>query len=509
MTKYVILRGRYGATDSLDFLIPRDATGNALWLGLRGSLYDQYAAVNPSWARNSASLRALTLANNPELTAPYTYTNGTAASGGRQFGMPFELEGMHGLYEAGDAAIIANQGLLIEPVTAAEVEARPRVKQIPGGLRAHNSMQLGVLAGTPAPFGSGWIGRLRDNLHRKNSVVVENRRFDALGMGVGSTFPLLGVEAQPFFVGPDAAPTQVDANINSAVSASAAADVIGIGIGDYNHLGSGGVAKPAFANECAAYDIIQGVQQRSFSLTQQYLAALAVNVDDPVTPGTPYNPDIKGATDTASRYQNILKAIAIIEAGTLLGTMDTVFFEISDGGHDDHSDQTANYNNRLSVADKMEYLRSVADADISFVEELIRIGVWSNTVVVEWSDFGRTITPNSPGDPTSGTDHGWGGNAFVYGGPVIGQKIYHAGIPDPDLSHPQIYNSRGIWVPTLATEQYLAAIGLWVGLTEDELKYGVGGTQSAPTFDAPFGRLDNYNNYPGTTSKIVPWVNLA
>ena len=39
--------------------------------------------------------------------------------------------------------------------------------------------------------------------------------------------------------------------------------------------------------------------------------------------------------------------------------------------------------------------------------------------VVQGSEFGRTITPNSQ----LGSDHAWGGNYFAFGGDILGGKI--------------------------------------------------------------------------------------
>jgi uncharacterized protein (DUF1501 family) len=39
----------------------------------------------------------------------------------------------------------------------------------------------------------------------------------------------------------------------------------------------------------------------------------------------------------------------------------------------------------------------------AFVSELKVLGLWNNTTVVQFSDFSRTLNPNT-GD---GSDHGW------------------------------------------------------------------------------------------------------
>ena len=54
----------------------------------------------------------------------------------------------------------------------------------------------------------------------------------------------------------------------------------------------------------------------------------------------------------------------------------------------------------------------------AFVEEL-KTELWESTVVLQFSEFGRTLSPNT-GD---GTDHGWGGNHFMLGGSVKRGKV--------------------------------------------------------------------------------------
>ena len=45
-------------------------------------------------------------------------------------------------------------------------------------------------------------------------------------------------------------------------------------------------------------------------------------------------------------------------------------------------------------------------------------GLWDSVTVVTLSDFGRTLTSNG-----LGTDHGWGGNMFLFGGAVRGGQV--------------------------------------------------------------------------------------
>jgi hypothetical protein len=54
---------------------------------------------------------------------------------------------------------------------------------------------------------------------------------------------------------------------------------------------------------------------------------------------------------------------------------------------------------------------------------MVSIGMWDNVTVFSASDFNRTFNANKA-DNTAGSDHAWGGNAFLAGGAVNGGKIY-------------------------------------------------------------------------------------
>ena len=75
--------------------------------------------------------------------------------------------------------------------------------------------------------------------------------------------------------------------------------------------------------------------------------------------------------------------------------------------------------------------------------------------VVQGSEFGRTITPNSQ----FGSDHAWGGNYFEFGGETDGRKIldqYPKSFKEGDTSS----TDRGRIIPTTPWES------LWYGITQ-------------------------------------------
>lgn len=61
-------------------------------------------------------------------------------------------------------------------------------------------------------------------------------------------------------------------------------------------------------------------------------------------------------------------------------------FYVSQGGFDTHSNVDSGLISKLST------MNAALD---SFVAELKVLGLWESTVVIEFSDFGRTLSPNS------------------------------------------------------------------------------------------------------------------
>ena len=78
------------------------------------------------------------------------------------------------------------------------------------------------------------------------------------------------------------------------------------------------------------------------------------------------------------------------------------------------------------------------------------------------SDFGRTLTSNG-----AGSDHAWGGNAFMLGGPVNGGKIY-GDYPILATGGP-LDPGRGRLLPTTSVDEYTAELATWFGVPQSEL----------------------------------------
>ena len=92
-------------------------------------------------------------------------------------------------------------------------------------------------------------------------------------------------------------------------------------------------------------------------------------------------------------------------------------------------------------------------------------GLANDAITFTASDFGRTLRSNG-----RGTDHAWGGNALVFGGPVDGGKIF--GIyPDLTLDGANDVGHGGRMLPSTAVDLYFAELLRWFGVTPGNMSY--------------------------------------
>jgi len=100
---------------------------------------------------------------------------------------------------------------------------------------------------------------------------------------------------------------------------------------------------------------------------------------------------------------------------------------------------------------------------VEFNTALEDLGKEDKVVTFSMSDFGRTLASNG-----NGSDHAWGSNAIVMGGPVVGQSIF-GNYPSLALNADMIYSIKGIVIPEMASDLYFAELALWFGVPMSEL----------------------------------------
>lgn len=408
-----------GGSDSHNWVVPIDASGYAEYAGARGEL---------AWAANR--LQGISV---------------TGQAAGRSFGMPLELSPLRDLYEAGQAAVVANVGPLVRPITKAEYLAGVGV---PAKLFSHNDQASTWQSLAPEGARSGWGGRMGDILMSANAHPV----FTAVSASGNAVF-LSGNSVSQYQVG-----------VEGPVSATA--------VGSSSLFGStsaGGALQRAYG--AASTDRLQSeyarVMQRGLGANVALQGALS-RVNVPAIPATAIaQVNSAGTTlDQLNLARQLRMVLQIIAANQTLGMKRQVFM-VQMGGFDTHANQ---------MRDQPIQMAQVAQSISYFMNALNTLGLQNNVTLFTASDFGRTLLSN--GD---GSDHGWGGHQFVAGGAVQGKTI-HGQFPQTALRTAADIGS-GRLLPTTSVSQMAGTMGAWMGLTASEQ------LQVLPT-------LANFSGYP-------------
>ena len=147
----------------------------------------------------------------------------------------------------------------------------------------------------------------------------------------------------------------------------------------------------------------------------------------------------------APTLRAVVRAIKIRSA---LGLRRQTFF-INWGGWDMHGDL---------LGPQAAMLAGVDAAVSAYQQALEMLGLAADVVTFTASDFGRTLRSNG-----RGTDHAWGGNAFVFGGPVDGGKMFGT-YPDLTLDGPDDVGYGGRLLPGVSADLYFAEMLRWFGV---------------------------------------------
>ena len=133
-----------------------------------------------------------------------------------------------------------------------------------------------------------------------------------------------------------------------------------------------------------------------------------------------------------------------------LGLQDkSMTFYMTHGGFDNHDNLKTAFS---SVGSALSSNLAV------FVEDLKTLGIWNNTVIVLFSEFGRTCRENGTvGATTVGTDHGWGSNTIVLGGSVA------PGVSGDYPTLTELNASTNALVPTTDYRDIFSEVFNWMG----------------------------------------------
>lgn len=396
-----------GGADCHDMLIPYDQASYDRFAGIRSALLSQYNGNGASRAR------AQLLPLNPVNAASF---------GGRQFALPPEMSGIHNLFEAGNAAVVANTGPLIRPLTRSQWKAGtvPTPKQ----LFSHNDQQSTWVASAPEGARYGWGGLFGDAVAA--SGANSNQEFTTI-TALGNELFLTGESVLPYQIGLNGA-EEIELLNNYSPNS---------GIG--NTLRRHFAAMDFQRTNLIQQDVVR-IAESSVELNESFNEALQNLI--PLSTSFPQS-------FLGQQLRSIANTIAIRNS---LSMGRQVFFAAV-GGFDTHSSQANDLPGILSDVDQ-----SIS----SLYQAMTELGLANSVTMFTASDFGRTLAVN--GD---GTDHGWGSHHFVIGNAVAGRTIY-GDVPPPEFGHEQDADG-GRLIPTTSVEQYAEPLGRWFGLNDAEL----------------------------------------
>jgi uncharacterized protein (DUF1501 family) len=389
------------------------------------SEYAEYASVRTNLALDQEDLLPISPAN-PD---------------GKEYGLHPSLQGVQELFNAGKLAFINNVGTLIQPVSKAEFDDKS--VPLPLGLFSHSDQIAQWQTGQPhVRVNTGWGGKLAEMFHTQN-----------LNNDISMNITLSGTNIFQFG--------------ENIVQYSVGASGDGYGIKGYQGSHDFDEARTV---------LIDGMLNASYTdiYKQTYVDVIKNSIEaqtlfrESIESLPEFQTDFSG-NGLSRSFEMIAK---IIRAREILGFKRQIFF-VRIGGWDHHDGLLQKQDGMLEV---------VGNAMAQFSAALEEIDAFQEVVTFSMSEFARTLTSN--GD---GSDHAWGGNVMVMGGPVKGNQMYGQ-YPDLGLDN-QLDIGRGRLIPTLSNDEYFAELALWFGV---------------PPSDLPliFPNIGNFYNTSGTNLPI-------
>ena len=354
------------------------------------------------------------------------------------FGFNSLVPGFAEMYNDNRLAVISNTGPLIRPTSKSDYLA---TVSLPQSLFAHNTQQKLWQTGAGIVSGStsfGWGGAIGDHAANCNGNINIAPSFSI----AGSTDFLASANSN-----------YISLNADVTVERMFGYDNVSDWIPGRRLTRIGRTLDSLIAQGADSRNplLMRGIANAVGRATDATAALVTALRDNPLT-----QMQFNARNRLASQLHLVARLIASREQ---LGMQQQVFFVMM-GGWDTHSDQ----NERQPIL-----MRTLNDAIAPFQSTIDGLGLSSSVTAFTASDFGRTLTSNG-----NGTDHGWGGHNFVFGGAVDGGRIIgampsYAVNDNPDDAGEEDGSFAGRIIPQLSVNQYGATLARWMGVSEQAL----------------------------------------
>lgn len=391
-----------GGMDSFNWLVPRDSARHATYSTTRGNLA---LSTSEILSLNQDGGDGQLYGIHPSCTGLADMFNGTGSFAGKR-----------------RLSVLANVGTLIQPVTKAQylAESIP----LPRALYSHSD-QIDQWQ-TSVPQGmtqlSGWAGRTADLIH-----ATANANSIAMNISLsGNSLWQVGNNTTQFVVTDRGALTFTGSEISDPLHPmrlknSAHRSILQQNYANLMQQSYGQLTK-------SSIELQEFFLQQYNSFDDSAVASLF--------PGTNY---------IAQQFRAAVKMIALRPA---LGLHRQTLF-IAFGGWDHHGEL---------LETQAGMLNTLNTSLTAFQGALEQLGLQDSVITYSASDFGRTLRSNG-----RGTDHAWGGNALVMGGPVQGGRVCGT-FPDLTLESNDDTGYGGRMIPTTSVDQFFAEMLRWFGV---------------------------------------------
>lgn len=385
---------------------------------------DSYNMLIPTTAEEYGWYE-LTRSNVSQSQASLHALNATNTPG-RTFGLHSAMPDIAGLFNQGKASFVANIGTLVEPIPSVTA-FESGTYRIPVSIGAHNTQQTSWQTGLPQNVSSntGWFGRTADILNQRENPA--------------STLPMS-------FALSNTKGINQGVNNSGLAIGSSGIDLLN----DVNFKDKWMKSKFEAQQNRIYQNIIQRVHREKLDEYSD-LANIFQNSFQTTTTTTAFSGGLSAS------FKAIARTISMRQT---FGVKRQTFF-VGFGNWDGHSNLVAN---------QAALLAEVNLAIKEFWAEMTAQGLQDKVTVFTGSDFARTLRSNG-----SGTDHAWGGNAFVVGGALngggthTGSKIL-GNYPDIlKLGDGLDTGTNGRLLPTTGVDPYYADLLLWLGVAKNEL----------------------------------------